>query len=298
MIERTGMLNNATPEKSDIKDSNLLVNPEEKPALKIKVSTKRAKVAKGLFLASSLTVVSVLVSYFLTFTPAPDDRYIAFGIGSLEFTIKPISGVKNSDIWNEALAEGVASWNAVHPDINITISDDSLNRVAFGSMGHMALYSKVCLPFTCNFVIGINDTLIDSEPEWIMYWGRYSIVHELGHALGLKDLWHPNEEISVMSQGNDNVKFPKPSAYDIQSIWEQIERTKNQTKLEQLADIVFNVVESPSVQALKDERAYEAEEKKHKEELAKVLEVNQSRGDFDLGNQEGEPTLATRFVKR
>jgi hypothetical protein len=229
-------------------------------------------------------VVSVLASYFLTFTPAPDDRYIAFGIGSHEFTIKPISGGENSDIWNEALAEGIASWNAAHPDINITISNNSLNRVAFTGMEHEALYSKVCLPFACSFIISIDNDFIDNKREWIMHRGKYYIVHELGHALGLNDVWYtPNREISIMSDKNNN-GVPRPRSYDIQLVSGKIGWTKNQTRLEQLSNLNFDAVVSPVVHSFEGEHTYEVEAKKRKEELAKVVESEQNREDARFAN--------------
>lgn len=158
----------------------------------------------------TFAVLATAGTYLGTATLAPNAQFFAFGMDTTKFTIKPFSG-DSAPEWNEVLTEAVADWNDVHPEIEITINEDSRNTIAFEKMGTRALYSKICLPFACHFHIGINEELKYSEAEVIKDSGKFLVTHEIGHALGLNDVVDtPEQTSSIMSaKRNYGMGFPQ-----------------------------------------------------------------------------------------
>lgn len=190
--------------------------------------------------AAALGVAMTVASYGMTASAAPHEHFTAFGWHSTEFDVRPF-GEDVNPLWNEALQNAINTWNASHPEVRITLNQDSSNTVAFASSfvyndGRAAEYKKLCLPAKCWFEITIDDEYIQAGPETIKRMGQFLILHELGHALGLND-FDPKgrEEFSVMAYYMHQSEPPKLQPYDYYLIRKRVEMNKSRS-LEQMID--------------------------------------------------------------
>lgn len=149
-------------------------------------------------------------------------------------TIRPIS---HSDpeldaAWKKAQAEAVTMWNDSSEDISITITEDSPNTITFYPLPDpkLALYipTPSCLFSECNYFILINEEFYTSYNTYhIKYRGRYLIAHELGHALGLNDIYEDDLE-SIMHHEWRHVSR-QPTQIDIQRVEGRIDMFRTMT---------------------------------------------------------------------
>jgi len=176
----------------------------------------------------------VVGSYAANASIAPDDRFFVYGMPTTEFTVQKF-GDDVDPIWNVALAGAVKEWNDAHPAVKITAVESSPNRIVFENLPRRALYSKICLPGHCFFKISIREDQKDNSGEWIREEGKFLLVHELGHALGINDFESPpQKQISVMSAKN-NYKVPRVSLYDASLLAQRISWEKDKSQIEIVA---------------------------------------------------------------
>lgn len=187
----------------------------------------RRLVSKTLVLLASLGIATA-GTYVANASPVPDERYFPFGMSTTEFTIQPFSADVDP-AWNVALDNAVEEWNDSHPSISITVDPASLNTVGFDSeLPRRALYSKICIPFVCKFHIAIREDGSESGAEWILEEGQFLIVHELGHALGLNDVYDTESGAMSVMSAKKNFGIAKPSVYDMSLLMSRISYEKNQ----------------------------------------------------------------------
>jgi hypothetical protein len=182
----------------------------------------------------TLAVLATVGTYLGTATIAPNTQFFAFGMDTTKFTVKPFSG-DSAPEWNEVLTRAVADWNDVHPEIQITIDEDSRNTMGFDPMGPRALYSKICLPFACHFHIGINEEFKNSDGEFIRDTGRFLVAHEIGHALGLNDVIDTPDQTSSLMSAKRNYGMGFPHKTDRVLMMQRISWEKDASKTEIIA---------------------------------------------------------------
>lgn len=194
---------------------------------KASIIRRPAKRIIGFALAlATLAGFTTIGSYATTATAATNERLFTYGMKDTRFSIKPF-GEEYNPVWNIALSESVEEWNDAHPDVNITISEDSYNSVEFDNIARRGLYSKVCILTHCYFKISIKEGFKNADNDWIMKNGKFLLIHELGHALGLNDFnYTPNGEISAMSAKN-NYGIPKVSMYDVSLLLMRLSAERN-----------------------------------------------------------------------
>lgn len=137
--------------------------------------------------------------------------------------------------WKKAQVEAVAMWNDSSPDIHIEITDDSPNRIFFAPMPDSKLGYYVptaaCLIRDCIYGIYINEDFYTDYNEYhIKYRGRYLIAHELGHALGLNDIYHAETE-SIM-HGQWKYVSRRPTETDVRRIEDRINVYRTLTSID------------------------------------------------------------------
>jgi hypothetical protein len=198
---------------------------------------KKSVVARVIALPLVFAVLfgaSILGTYAANASIAPDERFFVYGMPTTEFTVQKF-GEGVDPVWNVALAGAIKEWNDSHPAVKITAVEESPNQIVFEDLPRRALYSKICFPGHCFFKISIREDQKANDGDWIREEGKFLLVHELGHALGINDFDSPpTKQISVMSAKN-NYGVPRVSIYDASLLAQRIAWEKDKTQLEILA---------------------------------------------------------------
>jgi hypothetical protein len=200
-------------------------------------TVRKSVIARVIALPLAFAVLfgaGVVGSYAANASIAPDDRFFVYGMPTTEFTVQKF-GEGVDPIWNVALAGAIKEWNDAHAAVKITAVDESPNKIVFEDLPRRALYSKICLPGHCFFKISIREDQKAKDGDWIRGEGKFLLVHELGHALGINDFDSPpTKQISVMSAKN-NYGVPRVSIYDASLLAQRISWEKDKTQLEIIA---------------------------------------------------------------
>jgi len=143
-------------------------------------------------------------------------------MASAVFTVKNYS--YNSQ-WQPGMDAALAAWNATATKASITKSSSSKNIITSAQFnatwfGYYTWYGTKLLGRT--FTIELNaKTIVAQQAKYPgsgqANWVTGVFVHELGHALSLKD--NPaTSQSSIMTYRNDYTVWMKPQAYDISDV--------------------------------------------------------------------------------
>lgn len=120
------------------------------------------------------------------------------------------------------------SWPVLHfiPGSSEAASQIVIRHAAFGTKGFWFDHAGLTLPsvdvFGCGMsraVIEINDSYLvgtDGRSQYQLPMLRHLLLHELGHALGLRHVY--GHIASVMVPTSDAYKYTQPQKYDIKTI--------------------------------------------------------------------------------
>jgi len=124
---------------------------------------------------------------------ALSDYYLAAGSGTNVFSVR-YTGTMNAT-WRGYLQSGVSAWNSTYSSTGTVISttSGSTNKsLRLGSLpsGTIGQYQYGGTRANRTFVITVDANRIIDSPQRvasIAAWARFTTMHELGHALSLKD---------------------------------------------------------------------------------------------------------------
>ncbi len=143
--------------------------------------------------AGAAALVLAVVGLGAPASGALSDYYLAAGSGTNVFSVK-FTGAMNST-WRGYLQSGVSAWNSTYSTTGTVISTTSgaTNKsLRLGSLpsGTIGQYEYGGSRANRTFVITVDANRIIDSPNRIASiaaWARFTAMHELGHALSLKD---------------------------------------------------------------------------------------------------------------
>lgn len=156
------------------------------------VNARRRNRAAGIGVA--LAAVSLVVSTLaLPAQAARSDYYFSGGVGTNRFTMK-ITGSMNST-WRGFLSSGISAWNGTYATTGTAISQTSgstSKTMRLGSLpsGTIGRYEYSGNRSNRTFRITVDAQQIINHRHRVSSigsWAKFTSMHELGHALSLKD---------------------------------------------------------------------------------------------------------------
>lgn len=150
--------------------------------------------ARAANLTAALAAVLLLVTALAV--PAHADRsdyYFSGGVGTNRFSMK-ITGSMNAT-WRGFLASGISAWNGTYSSTGTVISQttgSSNKTMRLGSLpsGTIGRYEYSGDRSNRTFRITVDAQQIIDHPNRVASigaWAKFTSMHELGHALSLKD---------------------------------------------------------------------------------------------------------------
>jgi len=144
----------------------------------------------------------------------------SYGIATRTFALRQVGTVTSQGIWQVAINDGVAAWNNSGAGTNISTrtGGNSPHTITAESRAGVSWWGQVAGNPTAQGILNsssitLNTRTIPNTSEQ----RQFTVVHEIGHLLWLRDNPHSISNLSVMNY-TSNTRIAYPRAFDIRNV--------------------------------------------------------------------------------